>query len=211
MAPGWWLALLAVVALGYALLAPTAPSAAAARPRLSAVDGEAYRVQPAQAGPGAAADLLARLNARALALLAHLRRRHGGGRGPRAEAAARLRRRYDPDRLAENAPGARNGETAYALNKGELLALCLRDARTGALHPEGLLFFVYLHELAHLAAEVEGHPPEFWATFRWLLEEAEAAGVYESPDFAAAPSRYCGVEVDYNPRWDPAQPPLGGN
>jgi hypothetical protein len=175
------------------------------------VDGESYRVQPGAAEPGAAADLLARLNGRALELLRALRRSYAGRGGARAAAAERLRRRYDPDHLAENAPGAKDGETAYALNKGELVALCLRDPLTGELQGEELLFFVHLHELAHLAVEAEGHPPEFWQTFRWLLEEAEASGVYKSPDFEAAPARYCGVAVDYNPRWDPRQASLGGN
>ena len=56
--------------------------------------------------------------------------------------------------------------------------------------------------MSHIAIDAVDHPPEFWATFRFLLEEAEAAGLYWSPDFARAPQRYCGVDVDYNPRWD---------
>lgn len=29
-----------------------------------------------------------------------------------------------------------------------------------------------------------------------------------SPNYAVAPERYCGVLVDYNPRFDPNLPPI---
>lgn len=50
--------------------------------------------------------------------------------------------------------------------------------------------------------------PEFWQTFRFILEAAEEGGVYRSPDFAQDPQVYCGVKVDYNPRFDANTPSI---
>lgn len=210
MGAGTRAALLVLLVLAAAAaLAARRPRVGDAAPLRAGFDGEAYRVQPGLRGAPEAADRLAELNDLALGLLAALRRRYSGLGGERAAAAAALRRRYNPDNLAENPPTGPRGDTAYSLNKGALLAVCLRAKPSGELHPFPLLAFVYLHELAHLALEEYDHPPRFWAAFRWLLEEAEAAGLYASPDFARAPAVYCGVRVDYNPRYDPGVAPLG--
>ena len=190
------------------------------RPVVARADGAPYRVHLAHAGPEAAADALAGLNAQAIALLRHLRRRYGrrgaeggdagGDAGARGEATRNLLARYNPDNLAENSPRDPTGDTAYSLDKGAVLAICLRSRTDPAagLHAAELLSFVMLHEMAHVAVDVLDHPPEFWRTFRWLLEEAEEAGLYRSPRFAEAPQNYCGIHVDYNPRHDPAVAPI---
>lgn len=172
----------------------------------SRVDGARYRVHGAGPEAAAASDTLATLNGRAVAVLRRLRDtyvRGAAGTFRQRRAAARLLARYDPDSLAENSPRDPSGDTSYTINKGELIALCLRERAEGApLHDIDVLTFVALHEMAHLATDAVDHPAEFWATFRFLLEEAEAAGVYTSPDFAARPRAYCGLSINYNPRWD---------
>jgi len=179
----------------------------------SGLDGAPYRVHRGHADAQGAADLLAALNRRAVDLLRALRREYpphgrGGGRpgeARRAAAVARLLARYNPDNLAENSPRDPGGDTAFSQDKGSIVAICLRARdRPATLHDLDTLTFVTLHEMAHIALDATDHPPEFWATFRFLLEAAEAAGVYASADFAAAPRMYCGLRVDYNPRFDPA-------
>lgn len=205
-ARGAALLVLALLALGWAWARARPPTAASARPVWAGE--EAFRVQPREAAPAAAAAALADLNALALGLLRHLRRRAGALSPAEAAAAGSLRRRYDPAGLAENSPRGPAGETAYA--QGARVALCLRDRRSRALHPAPLLRFVFLHELAHLASEAPDHGPRFWEAFRWLLEEAERAGLYRSPDWARVPGVvYCGVPVAYNPRFDAEVGPLG--
>jgi hypothetical protein len=129
-------------------------------------------------------------------------------------AAARMLARYDPDSLVENSPRDPSGDTSYCIDKGAVLALCLRErdpAESGDpavhdFHDLDTLTFVALHELAHMAVDELDHTPGFWAAFRFVLEVAESEGVYTSPDFEAAPRRYCGMTIDYSPRWDDSVP-----
>lgn len=179
------------------------------KPRVSTVDGIPYRVHDVHKEPQRAADMLARLNGRVIALMRRLRARYvrgpDGARYPARRAAARrLLARYNPDNLAENSPRDPTGDTAYSLDKGAIVAICLRErgSAENEIHELDTLTFVTLHEMTHIAIDELDHPKVFWETFRFLLEEAEAAGIYSSPDYSRAATRYCGMDINYNPRWD---------
>jgi hypothetical protein len=192
----------------------------------SGVDGLPYRVHLVHGGSARAADRLALLNRRAVELLRHLRRKYlrgaAGRRHPaRARAAARLLALYNPDNLAENSPRDPEGDTSYTIDKGAILALCLREkgpaagpaagpggAPPHALHDLETLSFVVVHELSHIAIEDLDHPPRFWRAFKFLLSEAREAGLLRGVDYARAPVVYCGMAIDYSPLHDPALPPL---
>ena len=201
-----------------------------------AFDGVSYRVHKQHADYQAAADRLAALNARTTDIVRFLRRRYIGSpnvpptaarRTPaRVDAVRNLLRRYNPDNLAENSPHDVSGDSSYCLDKGAVIALCLRRRRAdvprgalgalggrigigntdstivGELHDLDTLTFVTLHELAHTAIDDIDHPPKFWSTFKFLLDEARVGGLYTSPNFAARPIDYCGVHVSYNPHYD---------
>lgn len=194
----------------------------------------AYRVHGGFDDADVAADRLALLERRAALLLDWINHRYlfgkneyqidavGAAKSKAADAARRLALRYSPDALAENAPGIDG--TAYTLDKGQLIAMCLREAAPGAplaaardgYDPNSILLFVFLHELGHVASNEYGHGPEFWSTFKWILQEAVLApGIgpdLVSMDFGARPTRYCGLKVDHNPLFDPsivALPTLG--
>lgn len=190
---------------------------------VSRVDGMRYRVHEGHTGPQRAADTLADLNGRVIDLMRFLRGRYLRGadgelRPERREAVRRLLARYNPDNLAENSPKDPSGDTSYTLDKGAVVAICLRererdpaargDPRVNDIHDLDTLTFVTLHEMTHIAIEDVDHPPRFWSAFRFILEEAEDAGVYTSPRYAQAPRQYCGVKIDYNPRYDPSNPTL---
>jgi hypothetical protein len=182
-------------------------------PLTSPVDGMPYRVHADHPEAEAAADSLALLNRRAVALARHLRRVYRDDPGPRGAATRALLARYNPDRIVENSPLDPSKDTSYTIDKGRVLALCLRNrgrdgAGPGALHDDGVLTFVLLHEMAHIASDEVGHPPGFWRTFKWLLLEAEAAGLYWSPDYAREPLVYCGLRIAYNPRYDADLPAI---
>jgi hypothetical protein len=179
---------------------------------VSRVDGMRYRVHGSHAGPQRAADALAMLNGRVIDLMRYLRGRYlrgaDGDRYPERRAAVqRMLERYNPDNLAENSPEDPSGDTSYTIDKGAIVAICLRerDAAVGGahgIHDLDTLTFVTLHEMAHIAVDDIDHPPRFWSAFRFILEGAEDAGVYTSPNYAQAPRQYCGVNIDYNPRFD---------
>lgn len=182
---------------------------------VSRVDGMRYRVHEGHTGPQRAADTLAALNGRVIDLMRFLRGRYLRGADgelhpERREAVRRLLARYNPDNLAENSPKDPSGDTSYTLDKGAVVAICLRerDPRVNDIHDLDTLTFVTLHEMVHIAIEDVDHPPRFWSAFRFILEEAEDAGIYTSPRYAQAPRQYCGVKIDYNPRYDGNTPTL---
>ena len=185
-------------------------------PMPSGVDGLSYRVHQQHDSPQQAADLLASLNLRATRLMRWLRRKYGADTpnlailspdevaryAARHRATSKLLARYNPDNLAENSPLDPSGDSSYTLDKGSVVALCLRNKQDNALHDLGTLTFVTLHEMTHIAIDDVDHPPQFWSAFRWVLDEAAAAGVYAAPDYRRAPVRYCGILIDHNPQYD---------
>ena len=89
------------------------------------------------------------------------------------------------------------GYTSYSINKGEQIILCLRN--NDKLVDINTLFFVVLHEFAHLATESIGHTEEFWDNFRWILEEAINIGLYIKQDFKIKNVEYCGMSITSSP------------
>lgn len=112
---------------------------------------------------------------------------------------------YNPDVLRENNPIDTNN-TSYVLEKGRSIAFCLREKESGEhkIEDQNMLLFVNLHEISHLAMSFHdpSHSKEFWTTFKLLLEEAIASGLYKPIDWGKTPRQYCGLKVDYNPLYD---------
>ena len=80
--------------------------------------------------------------------------------------------------------------------------MCLRQRDTQErLVQENIVVFVALHEMSHVGTSSIGHTPEFWNHFAWLLQQAEATGVYEYTNFAAHPVEYCGVHITDSPKY----------
>lgn len=90
--------------------------------------------------------------------------------------------------------------SSYTLNKGELIALCVRSKENpNSIHDYQTMLFVVIHELAHVASVSRGHGPEFVDTFKWLLQQAAESGMYTPVDYSKKPITYCGVRVTNNP------------
>lgn len=165
-----------------------------------AVPGSAAGVACVRDRPNkeAAAALLATVVDRCAAFVARLVRDH-----PHHPSSARLRERFEPARLMETLP--RSAHTAFSENKGEKVALCLtpeKDApvAAGGLVDDHTLFFVALHELAHVGtASIEDHDDDFWKTFAFLLSCAEEQGLHDPVDYRKRPARYCGMQISDNP------------
>lgn len=172
----------------------------------SAVDGLHYRVHLVHADSTRAADTMAEMNRRAIELMRYLRAKYlrGGRNGQRARATRQLLQLYNPDNLAENSPRDPEGDTSYTIDKGAVLALCLREKDQGAhdFHDLDTLTFVMLHELTHIAIEDQDHPKRFWQAFKFILEDAQDAGVLAPTNYGRFPEEYCGIKIDYNPLYD---------
>lgn len=112
---------------------------------------------------------------------------------------------YNPNALKENNPSS-SKKTSYVLEKGESVAFCLREKDSGDnnFEDQDMLLFVNIHEISHLAMSYHdpSHSPEFWKTFKLLLNEAQSSGLYKLTNWADSPKNYCGLRVDYNPAYD---------
>lgn len=104
---------------------------------------------------------------------------------------------YNPESIVENVDDM--SFTSYTLNKGEKIALCLREEKgNGALKNLNLIMYVAIHELAHIGAKTEGHQEDFPSTFKFLLKEAQNIGVYHYENYAKNPQNYCEMKIDQN-------------
>ena len=181
----------------------------------SNIDGLPYRVHLIHEDSSQAADTMAELNRRAIDLMRHLRQKYlrGSTLGAfpeREHATKRLLGLYNPDNLAENSPRDPKGDTSYTIDKGAILALCLReknpaqsrDPQVHDIHDLEMLMFVTLHELTHIAIEDIDHPLRFWRAFKFILEEAIQYGILQGVDYKRYPTVYCGLVINYNPLYD---------
>jgi hypothetical protein len=122
------------------------------------------------------------------------------------ELTQRLINQFHPRALRENRP-SHPAFTSYTYNKGEVIALCLREQGSGQynFHDMGLVQYVFLHELAHVAAKKfdNNHDLQFMSDFKFLLYEARAAGLHDPVDYRLLPTEYCSIQVQYSPLFDP--------
>ena len=120
---------------------------------------------------------------------------------PEKDAVKRLIKGYNPNKIMETLPTSKY--TAYSENKGEKLAFCLNKENDGTkLIDINTLTFVAIHELSHIMTTSEGHKQEFWKNFKFLLEQAKAANIYNPVDYKKNPEPYCGMDITDNPYYD---------
>ena len=120
---------------------------------------------------------------------------------PTYENVQRLVKNFNPQTIIENDPN--NEHTAYSENKGEKIAMCLNTTKSGdTLIDPNTLLFVAIHELSHIMTESIGHKQDFWQNFKFMLENAKAANIYQPVDYKKSPKEYCGMTINDNPFFD---------
>ena len=143
-----------------------------------------------------AANLLAEVTQKMKDMVAYMKQTH-----PEDPRTIRLVEGFNPKKISETLPTSEL--TAYSENKGEKLAFCLNTTKEGnKLIDLSTLTFVALHELSHIMTESVGHKQEFWQNFKFLLENAKAAGIYNPVDYKKKPKEYCGMKINDNPYYD---------
>jgi hypothetical protein len=162
---------------------------------ISSKDGNTYCVRDRKYVKRAA-NLLATTVATMTALVEYVKSTH-----PHDQRTKQLVARYNPTVVQETLPTSTL--TAYTENKGEKMAFCLnRSPHEQGLIDQNTLQFVAFHELSHLATNSIGHKREFWENFKWVLENAKAAGLYQPVNYKKNPREYCGIEINDNPYYD---------
>ena len=109
----------------------------------------------------------------------------------------RLLKRFNCSSLSETVPGSKY--TSYSVNKGEQLAICIRNKETNKFLDMNTITFVALHELAHVMTEEVGHTKTFWKNMKFLLEQGEKVNIYKPIDYSKTPAKYCGMTIDSSP------------
>ena len=143
-----------------------------------------------------AANLLASVTAKCKDLVKYLKEKY-----PDDERVKRLVENFNPQKISETLPTSEL--TAYSENKGEKIAFCLNKTKDGnKLIDLNTLTFVALHELSHVMTESVGHKQEFWQNFKFVLENAKEANIYQPVDYKKNPQQYCGMTINDNPYYD---------
>ncbi len=163
---------------------------------VSTIDGNKYCVRERER-INDAVDLLAKTTEKCKQLVKYV-----GDKFPNQENAKRLVQNFNPKKVMEILPTSEY--TAYSENKGEKVAFCLNETKQGTdnLIDEHTLTFVAIHELSHMMTKSIGHKSEFWENFKFLLENANEAGIHSPTDYKAKPKEYCGMTIHDNPYYD---------
>ena len=142
------------------------------------------------------ADMLAKVTEKCKKLVVYV-----GEKLPDKDNVKRLVDGFNPKKVMETLPTSEY--TAYSENKGEKLAFCLNTEKGGStMIDEHTLTFVAIHELSHIATKSIGHKTEFWENFKFLLEQAKAAGIHTPRDYKKEPRKYCGMTIRDSPAFD---------
>ena len=164
---------------------------------ISGKDGNKYCVRDrADTKLKEAADLLATVTKNCKDLVKYMDEKY-----PDDERVRRLVAGFNPSKISETLPTSEL--TAYSENKGEKIAFCLTKTKhSSKLIDINTLTFVAIHELSHITTVSVGHKQEFWQNFKFLLENAKAAGIYDPVDYKKSPENYCGMTINDSPYYD---------
>ncbi len=163
---------------------------------ISDVNGKTFCVRK-RSRINEAADLLAKNTEKAQKLVTYLKEKY-----PDDEVIKRLIFGFNPDTIKETLPNSTH--TAYTENKKDMY-FCLnvkKDTEESELIDEHTLMFVTIHEMAHICTKSIGHKSEFWENFRFLLEEANIAGIHTPVDYSKSPKEYCSTKINDNPYFE---------
>ncbi len=174
-----------------------------------------YKVHEDLSNPKLAAETMDNLNSTAHQLIKMLKDKYSSQQGldsikPEYRdvvqgGIARLAKNFKTANMEENIPERSGGDTSYVIDKGEVFAMCLRDPkRDNAVDVDGVneLRFVLIHEMAHLFTESFGHDTTFWNNFRFILQEAAIANIYNPTNYKKNAQPYCGIVISYSPLYD---------
>ena len=154
----------------------------------SPVDDRKYLVRKLKDSKDAA-NKLAELNGHILTIVDHCQT-------TKKENVILLKENYNPDTLSETIPGSKY--TSYSVNKGEEIAICIRNKDNTFMNINTILF-VTIHELAHVMTLSTGHTKEFWNNMKYLLEEAEKINLYKPVNYNKYNESYCGMTINSTP------------
>ncbi len=173
----------------------------------STIDNNTYLVLD---GNIKSANILAKLNSIAVQLIDYLKSKYNTSSN-KNDYVRNLAALYRSTKLKES-QWVTKDLTSFTYGRGIFISMCLKNTFNELDGVNGLisgvdsdfntLIFVFLHELAHIGLDKNGHETNFWQVFKFLLEEAQMCGLYENIDYSKHPIMYCNIAVKYNPYYD---------
>ncbi len=82
--------------------------------------------------------------------------------------------------------------TSYTINKGEKMFVCMRNQNKNDV------FYVILHELAHIACPEEEHTKLFNDIYKYLVTYSIKNNFYDFRDYKKNPVDHCGYIINEN-------------
>ncbi len=79
----------------------------------------------------------------------------------------------------------------YNINKGEEIGVCMINYKTGSVNKLDDIFYVLLHELAHVMTFSYSHDTEFHSNFHFLQQVAIENNIFTLTDYKSNPSEFC--------------------
>ncbi len=90
------------------------------------------------------------------------------------------------------------GEAAYSINKGEVIGMCVYN-NNKFIYDENTMFFVFMHELAHIMSDHYAHDNEFWTNFGDLIDVAKKHNLYDYENYKNTKTDFCGHTLTDDP------------
>lgn len=87
---------------------------------------------------------------------------------------------------------------AYIINKTKL-HVCLRDKNGKFIDEYNNIYFVVMHELAHMITKTTGHTDEYWNNYKLILETSINHKLYTYNNYYENPVEYCGKKINSTP------------
>tara|TARA_Y100000389_G_scaffold196003_1_gene228212 strand:+ start:300 stop:860 length:561 start_codon:yes stop_codon:yes gene_type:complete len=155
----------------------------------SSIDNNTYLVRN-ESDKQLAANTIAKIRQLSVELISLLHKKY-----PNKAEVTRLKLKFNPNNIYET--NYKQDYTSYSINKGEKIYMCLRNQNN--IVDINTLFFVMMHELAHVMTNNWGHNKIFWDNFKFLIDNAVEFNLYKFVNYNQNPVKYCGIKIDSNP------------
>ena len=93
---------------------------------------------------------------------------------------------------------ANSKHVAYILNK-TVLHVCLRNKNGSFIEQYNRIYFVVMHELAHMITKTRGHTEEYWNNYKLIIKTAIKYKLYKYKNYYNNPVEYCGIDINSSP------------
>jgi len=155
-------------------------------------NGKFFEVLDEMNNQGKAVRFLEKIDRRISHFVKHLEEKHHNDKRIKRFSKLKHRKIIEPELI--------KGTSSYTINKGEILAFCVRLKHNNTIfHDEEILDFVIIHELAHVISKSIGHTREWLSNFKFLLQSLAESNLYIPVDYSKKNDNYCGVKVTNNP------------